>query len=539
MYLSGVFSLADSTRKPVSFYIIASSPFLPSPQAYPSPFSSDPVNPPSKQLDDDNQISPSIVLIIIILTVIFFLSACLHVLIRYLSKAPNRDSNNAAGIGAVDGQLQQLFHLHDSGVEQAFIDALPVFLYKAVKGLKEGSDCPICLHEFQAEYQLRLLPKCSHAFHLDCIDTWLLSHSTCPLCRGSLLQYFSNLPPTGPGFTFESGDENRDTDAEEESHLQDQQLGINQVQSQEPQTPEGSLYSSWPCNIQVEQNKNQSGESGKVMIMPIKLGKFRKIADCKQSETGNVAGSSRDVRRCYSMGSYEYAIDPSNLEVVIAVAPCRRQTGVKLPLIPGHRHALSECIPGYAEMSQAQMVDSHDFISESRTLIKANQSHTWRDGDAIVDIDLESEGDKTTEVNERKVEISNSKRWFKFLNTLGGQPGSVEKLGGSRRAFSFRLGLLDDFKPRQSGCNRRSLSETEVFAGWKDDVNLVGEAKAKANLNVSAPISGIEDSNTDYTTSNSEANESFGTRTINWLVGRQKRVVPPTISATGYVAEQK
>ena len=179
------------------------------------------MNPPSKQLNDDNHISPSIVLIIIIiLTVIFFLSACLHFLIRYLAKSPNRDSNNATGIGVVEGKLEQLFHFHDSGVEQAFIDALSVFLYKDVKGLKEGSDCPICLREFQAEYKLRLLPKCNHSFHLDCIDTWLLSHSTFPLCRGSLLQYFSNLPPTGPGFTFESGDENRDTDDEEESHLQ-------------------------------------------------------------------------------------------------------------------------------------------------------------------------------------------------------------------------------------------------------------------------------------------------------------------------------
>ncbi|KAJ0892586.1 putative transcription factor C2H2 family [Helianthus annuus] len=80
-------------------------------------------------------------------------------------------SDEFDNVTALQGQLQQLFHLHDSGVDQSFIDTLPVFSYKSITG----------------EDKLRLLPKCSHAFHMDCIDTWLLSHSTCPLCRGSLL----------------------------------------------------------------------------------------------------------------------------------------------------------------------------------------------------------------------------------------------------------------------------------------------------------------------------------------------------------------
>uniref|UniRef100_A0A803PE19 RING-type E3 ubiquitin transferase n=1 Tax=Cannabis sativa TaxID=3483 RepID=A0A803PE19_CANSA len=84
---------------------------------------------------------------------------------------------------AFQRQLQQLFHLHDSGLDQAFIDALPVFLYKEIMGLKEPFDCAVCLCEFSEQDKLRLLPLCSHAFHIDCIDTWLLSNSTCPLCR--------------------------------------------------------------------------------------------------------------------------------------------------------------------------------------------------------------------------------------------------------------------------------------------------------------------------------------------------------------------
>ncbi|CAG7866831.1 unnamed protein product [Brassica rapa] len=47
-------------------------------------------------------------------------------------------------------------------------------------------DCSICLSPFKPEDQLRRLPLCSHAFHLDCISTWLISNKTCPLCRSPL-----------------------------------------------------------------------------------------------------------------------------------------------------------------------------------------------------------------------------------------------------------------------------------------------------------------------------------------------------------------
>jgi hypothetical protein len=43
-----------------------------------------------------------------------------------------------------------------------------------------------------------LLPQCSHAFHPDCIDTWLFSHTTCPICRTSLAPT-DDGNPTGTG----------------------------------------------------------------------------------------------------------------------------------------------------------------------------------------------------------------------------------------------------------------------------------------------------------------------------------------------------
>jgi hypothetical protein len=82
--------------------------------------------------------------------------------------------------------------LQDSsrGLDDALIKSIKVCKYKKGEGLVEGTDCSVCLCEFRENDSLRLLPKCSHAFHLPCIDTWLKSQSSCPLCRSNI-----SLPP--------------------------------------------------------------------------------------------------------------------------------------------------------------------------------------------------------------------------------------------------------------------------------------------------------------------------------------------------------
>jgi hypothetical protein len=52
---------------------------------------------------------------------------------------------------------------------------------------QQHRECAVCLSEFEEEDDLRLLPGCKHVFHQDCIDVWFQSHSTCPLCRASLV----------------------------------------------------------------------------------------------------------------------------------------------------------------------------------------------------------------------------------------------------------------------------------------------------------------------------------------------------------------
>ncbi|KAL7113078.1 hypothetical protein ACP275_04G041100 [Erythranthe tilingii] len=81
------------------------------------------------------------------------------------------------------------------GLNELLIRQIPTFQYTTNKHLGESSSrsttttlskCVVCLNEFQDKDMLRILPKCGHAFHLDCIDIWLQTNSNCPLCRSTI-----------------------------------------------------------------------------------------------------------------------------------------------------------------------------------------------------------------------------------------------------------------------------------------------------------------------------------------------------------------
>lgn len=80
-----------------------------------------------------------------------------------------------------------IWFINTVGLQQSIIDSIAVFKYKKGEGLIEGTECSVCLNEFQEDESLRFLPKCSHAFHIPCIDTWLRSHKNCPLCRAPIV----------------------------------------------------------------------------------------------------------------------------------------------------------------------------------------------------------------------------------------------------------------------------------------------------------------------------------------------------------------
>ncbi|XP_009610933.1 RING-H2 finger protein ATL46-like [Nicotiana tabacum] len=244
-----------------------------------------------------NKISPAVLFIIVILAIIFFISGILHLLVRYLMK--HRFSSQSArdpemsDSGSYQRQLQQLFNLHDSGLDQSFIDALPVFLYKDIMGLKEPFDCAVCLCEFSEQDKLRLLPLCSHAFHISCIDTWLLSNSTCPLCRGSLFT---------PGFCIENPIFYFDDTTRDEC------CG-------------GGVSENGSVIVGPKLHEDIDSKISSRRVFSVRLGKFKNtnngILEIEKREMGETSNSNLDSRRCFSMGSFQYVVADSELQVAL------------------------------------------------------------------------------------------------------------------------------------------------------------------------------------------------------------------------------
>lgn len=82
----------------------------------------------------------------------------------------------------------------DCGLELAVLNSLPVFLHTPTAE-QPPSECAVCLSEFEEKEIVRLLPKCNHCFHIECIDMWFRSHSTCPLCRSLVEKVTGSAEP--------------------------------------------------------------------------------------------------------------------------------------------------------------------------------------------------------------------------------------------------------------------------------------------------------------------------------------------------------
>mmetsp|Transcript_12627 Transcript_12627/g.24257 ORF Transcript_12627/g.24257 Transcript_12627/m.24257 type:complete len:286 (+) Transcript_12627:72-929(+) len=100
-------------------------------------------------------------------------------------------------------QLRQMLKARNSGVVPGDTTATPTTtlfvekhdLVEAVRARRNYNEsCCICCEDYQTGDPLRILPKCRHEFHVDCLDKWAYTFAnkrnrrdpTCPLCNTPL-----------------------------------------------------------------------------------------------------------------------------------------------------------------------------------------------------------------------------------------------------------------------------------------------------------------------------------------------------------------
>ncbi|KAL5834756.1 hypothetical protein ACOSQ4_014253 [Xanthoceras sorbifolium] len=160
--------------------------------------------PPPFNVEDDSgaDFSPLIIAVIGILASAFILVSYYTIISKYCRRR-RHDDDTTSGIEfhdnhAVNNNNDPWQSGNNGGLDEGLIKSITVCKYKKGDGLVEGSDCSVCLSEFLEDESLRLLPKCNHAFHLPCIDTWLKSHSNCPLCRANIQAPLDHHNPPQP-----------------------------------------------------------------------------------------------------------------------------------------------------------------------------------------------------------------------------------------------------------------------------------------------------------------------------------------------------
>ncbi|CAL4958938.1 unnamed protein product [Urochloa decumbens] len=143
------------------------------------------------------------VVILAILSVVFVLIRLL--LYQFVARG-GRGGGLAAGVRRSFGSFGRSGR---HGLDAAALAALPVTAYRRSKqqpddngdigpttssssastsgvATSTATECAVCLSELADGEKVRALPSCGHVFHVECVDAWLRSRTTCPVCRAEV-----------------------------------------------------------------------------------------------------------------------------------------------------------------------------------------------------------------------------------------------------------------------------------------------------------------------------------------------------------------
>lgn len=135
--------------------------------------------------------------VILLVSYYIFVNKCcsnwrLFSLLRFLPTMQNQQDDQ-------DSFIALSPTMWNRGLDESIIREIPICQFKGLENTDQELrnnvfNCVVCLNDFRDEDMLRVLPNCSHGFHLDCIDIWLQKNANCPLCRTSISGSQANYP---------------------------------------------------------------------------------------------------------------------------------------------------------------------------------------------------------------------------------------------------------------------------------------------------------------------------------------------------------
>ncbi|KMZ71820.1 hypothetical protein ZOSMA_174G00160 [Zostera marina] len=123
------------------------------------------------------------VLILSFFSVSLFLTVLYYLYTRWSSSATT--SRAATAEATMEEEMDR--HVLNIGYGGLFRSELNKKIVAA--GLPE--DCAICLSKMVVGELVTIMPVCEHGFHSKCVEEWLKTQPTCPMCR----TYLIAVPP--------------------------------------------------------------------------------------------------------------------------------------------------------------------------------------------------------------------------------------------------------------------------------------------------------------------------------------------------------
>ncbi|KAG4950813.1 hypothetical protein AAZX31_16G013400 [Glycine max] len=248
------------------------------------------------------------------------------------------------------GQDPVIYETHQVGLDPSVLKSLAVLVFQPEE-FKEGLECAVCLSEIVEGEKLRLLPKCNHGFHVDCIDMWFHSHSTCPLCRNPV--------------TFESSkiEENNNVLGSSEDSSSSHEENSGGGSGLEP--------SNFPTNVLVWGNQTQVSSFGVSLEDSLEEKQEQGTSQCQQpppcSPSPAPSSSSSSARgnvngRCHGMLVIDIPNECTSSSLSPSGSRCAEDE-VKSPMavtlrsfkrLLSREKKLSPCSPSSVDVEQAQ-----------------------------------------------------------------------------------------------------------------------------------------------------------------------------------------